>query len=135
MPFSAEPFVACGRVLIADDEPIVASSAAAIMEDFGFDVLTVADGRLAVDAFEKEQESFKLVILDVSMPHMSGLEVCRHIQRLRPGTPVILSSGYREQDVANEFKNAPSVFFISKPYRITQLEDLLRTALSSDALK
>jgi CheY-like chemotaxis protein len=131
MSESRETFEARGRVLLADDEPIVASSAEAILEDFGFEVLTVEDGQLAVEAFESDIDGFCLVLLDITMPRMSGLEACRHILQLRPKTPVILSSGYNEQDIAGEFEGDPSVRFISKPYRISQLEEMLRAIFST----
>jgi PAS domain S-box-containing protein len=81
------------RVLIVDDEQAVARSSARILERFGYRVTFRTDPEEALAVFREQPESFDLVISDLTMPGMSGIDVARAILALRPGFPVILMSG------------------------------------------
>ncbi len=66
------------------------------MELLGYQVNIFNDSREALEAFRSQPEIFDLVISDVTMPHMTGIELTREILEIRPGMPIILCSGYRE---------------------------------------
>ena len=80
------------------------------------------DGREALDLFRLRGEEIVAVVLDLTMPEMGGEETFRELRRIRPDVPVLLSSGYNEQDVTSRFAGKGLAAFVQKPYRP---EDLL----------
>jgi CheY-like chemotaxis protein len=118
-----------GTVLIVDDEETVCGLARLMMEEMGFLVLTGSDGREGLDVFRAHKDDICLVLIDMTMPHMDGAETFRELRRIRDGVPVILSSGYNEQTVTNQFAGKGLAGFIQKPYRYDQLIEVVRKAL------
>ena len=83
-----------GTVLLVDDEAMVRQVAASMLKFIGFDVLEAADGHEAVEVFRAHQEDILLVLLDMTMPRMSGEEAFDEIRKIKPDALVMLSSGY-----------------------------------------
>ncbi len=119
-----------GEVLIADDEPGVLEAGQALLESLGFTVLTAEDGEAAVARFLEHVDRLRLVIVDQTMPRMSGADVFRAIRRLRPGLPVILSSGFSEEEVGDALQADGLDGFLQKPYRLADLERAVRKVLA-----
>ena len=119
-----------GIVLLVDDEENVRSVGKAMLERFGFTVITACDGREALAIFEDDPDSFSCVVLDLTMPHMDGTETFREMRRVRPDVKVILSSGYNQQDVTDRFIGKKLAGFIQKPYRMGDLLEKLKEVLS-----
>jgi CheY-like chemotaxis protein len=91
---SAEPAPTGNEtVLLAEDEPGVAEFLALLLSEAGFDVISCADGREAVEKFHKYRDSLDLVLLDYRMPELNGIEVFDVIHEVSPEMPVILMSG------------------------------------------
>ena len=105
-----------GVILVADDEENVRIVAREMFEDRGFSVVTVMDGRQAVETFRARADEIVAVLLDLTMPVMGGEEAFKEIQAIRPGVPVILSSGFTEQDATSRFAGNEPAGFIQKPY-------------------
>ena len=118
-----------GLVLVVDDDAPVRQVAAMMLEDAGFRVLQAADGREGVELFRSYAEEIAAVLLDLTMPRMSGEEAFREMRRIRPDVPVILSSGYNEQDATNRFAGKGIAGFIQKPYRSADLLAEIRKVL------
>ncbi len=117
-----------GAVLLADDEESVREVAKDILEELGFTVLTAVNGQEALELFQAH-EDVRAVILDLTMPVLGGKEAFQRMRGLRPAVPVILSSGYTEQDITTRFsENAPDGF-IQKPFGPGDIARVLRTAL------
>jgi len=117
-----------GRVLVVDDEETVRKVARRVLEARGFTVDS-ADGGLA--ALQKVRETpgrFDAVLLDLTMPDMSGAATLEEIRRLRPDLPVVLSSGY-SQNESNARAMAAAAGFIQKPYRPAELVEAIRSAM------
>jgi len=110
-------------VLVADDEPALREMTAMVLEDMGLTVITAEDGWSCVELFRQQAESVGLVILDVTMPGMDGLDCMRQLRRIRPAVRVILTSGYSAEDVASDDGD----YFLCKPYT----PETLRQAVSS----
>lgn len=108
-----------GTALIIDDEDSVRAVARQTLESTGLKVMTAPDGRAGIELFEKMQDELLFVLLDLTMPHMSGEEVFRRIRLMKPNMPVILTSGYNEQEVTNRFAGKGLAGFIQKPLRPT----------------
>ena len=117
-------------ILIADDEDIVRQVAHAALEMAGFSVLQARDGEEAIEVFRNNADLVSLVILDMSMPRMGGEETFRALQRARPRVPVLLSSGFNEQDSTSRIAGRGFAGFIQKPYRPAELVTKVRQLLS-----
>jgi PAS domain S-box-containing protein len=105
-----------GTVLVADDEEAVRSVATQMLEAMGFQVVLATDGREAVERLRDHPGAFRLVLLDLTMPHLNGEEAYREIRRLRPDVPVVLMSGYTEQEVTKRFAGQGLSGFLQKPF-------------------
>lgn len=120
-----------GRVLVADDEPIVRDVTARMLASMGFSVDVVCDGRAAIERFQSDPDSYRLVLLDLTMPRMDGEETFADLRRIRPTVPVILMSGFTEQDAVSRFIGKGLAGFIAKPFRRQELLDRVKEALTS----
>ncbi len=85
-----------GVVLVVDDEKNVLRSTELLLRGFGFDVVVARDGAEAVGVFRARSGEIDVVLLDLTMPRMSGLETLVQLRRIAPAVPVVLTSGYGE---------------------------------------
>lgn len=109
-------------VLVVDDEMLVREALVRILRKAGFTVLQAGDGREAIEVFHKEQNSIDCVLLDLSMPELDGEETFRELRKIRHDLPVVLQSGYAEQDILNRVLGAGFAGVLQKP---TQTDVLL----------
>ncbi len=120
-----------GTILLVDDEETIRALGKRMLESLGFDVITAADGREAVELYQARGQDIRLVLLDLTMPHMNGEETFRELRQLDPRVRVVLSSGYMENDVASRFAGKGLAGFIQKPYTVTALAERLRQVLGT----
>ncbi len=125
-----------GRVLLVDDEALLLRGTQRYLARMGLEVETAEDGQAGVTAFRASLEpsgrAFDAVVVDLSMPGMDGFEVIRELRRLRPSTPVVLTSGYTSTDLAAQMSAlglAPPTAFLQKPYDTQLLMDELQRIL------
>jgi two-component system, cell cycle sensor histidine kinase and response regulator CckA len=97
-----------------------------MLEELGFSVITAGDGGEAVEIYRVRGREIAFVLLDLAMPRMNGEEAFRELRRMDPGVQVILSSGYREQEISVRFAGEGLTGFIQKPYQVARLRDALR---------
>jgi PAS domain S-box-containing protein len=90
------------RILVVDDEKLITSLYEAILESFGYQAIIFNSSPEALDFITREPQGFDLMITDMSMPHMNGLDLSRRALAIRPDLPIILCTGYSE--LANEEK-------------------------------
>ena len=109
-----------GTVLVVDDEESVRNIAKIMLERHGFTVMTALDGRDGVRVFRENVDRIDAVILDMTMPHMGGEEAFAQIQQIKPGTQVILASGYTEQDATHRFSGRGLAGFVHKPFQMAE---------------
>jgi two-component system cell cycle sensor histidine kinase/response regulator CckA len=133
---SGAPPGGAGRVLIMDDEEMVRDVARSFVETLGFHGTAVADGSAAVDAYVaamKEGTRFDAVLLDLTVPgSMGGKEAVAKLLEADPEATVIVSSGYSQDPVMAEHRKYGFSGVIAKPYRIAELGQVLKTAISAD---
>ncbi|MCA9298550.1 MAG: response regulator, partial [Phycisphaerales bacterium] len=91
--------VAPGRVLVVDDERVVREMIEATLEHEGYTPVACADGPSAIQRFREDPQAFQAVLLDVTLPTMSGGEVLRRLREVDPSISVLLMSGFVESDV------------------------------------
>ena len=118
-----------GTVLLVDDEDPVRAVGKRMLTRAGFEVLLARDGQEALDLFREHSARISCVILDMTMPNMDGEECYRNLKQIRADVPVILTSGYTEQLVAERFIGDAPAGFIQKPYVLGNLVEALREAL------
>ncbi len=123
-----------GTVLLADDEETVRVTSGRMLQHLGFEVIFASDGREAVEQFRKatgEGRAIACVILDLNMPFLDGYEVMREMKSRRADIPIILASGFHEQDVLQKCIGEKPCGFLQKPVQIKELATALKNALKS----
>ncbi len=120
-------------ILVVDDEQSLLRVVEAVLRKSGFDVRTALDGALALEIFRREPQQVAAVILDLSMPGMPGRQVLTELHKISPAVPVILTSGYSEQEATSGVTAGELAGFLKKPYRLDTLADKLRAVLGTAA--
>ncbi len=117
-----------GSVLVVEHEEGVRDVVARMLERLGFHILAAEDGVSALQRLEEHNGPVSAVLLDLSMPRMGGTEALLNIRERRPDVPVILMSGYTEQDVAARMVDQANgvVAFLQKPFLPEDLTSALR---------
>ena len=116
-------------VLVVDDEEIVRQTARHTLERYGYQTLSAKDGASAVDIYRRQPKAIGLVLLDLTMPVMSGEEALRHMQVINPEVRVLLSSGYNEVEAVQRFSGKGLAGFIQKPYTAAALAEKVKEVL------
>lgn len=122
-----------GRVLLADDDSRIRSLIASILESDGFAVVSVDDGREANRQVNISGGSFDLFVLDCTMPKLSGTDVYRTIRASGIRVPVILISGYHQEQVISDISNDDDAYFIKKPFSVDELIETANLSLQQRA--
>jgi PAS domain S-box-containing protein len=128
-PSEVEQLRGAGTILLVDDEEAVRKVAKLMLERAGYRVLVAADGNQAIDLFRQDPDEVSCVLLDLTMPRMSGEATFQQLRRLRDDVRVILSSGYSEEEATEHFAGKGLSGFIQKPYQSASLRAKLREVL------
>ena len=115
------------RILIVDDEAIVIRSCMRILDGDEFQVESVQDGRQALS--KVEENSYDVMILDVMMPNIDGLEVLRRVKETHPNVDVIMITGLSQIDTAVQAMKLGAFDYISKPFEPDELKLVVQRAL------
>ncbi len=119
-------------VLVVDDEAVVRKAMERILEKEGMEVETSSSGYLAIQRMQEKE--FDLVITDLKMPGMSGMEVLRTVKILQPDVPVIIITGYATVDTAVEAIQNGAFDYLAKPFTPEQITEKVRKALAQKAV-
>jgi PAS domain S-box-containing protein len=130
-PEKAAPDLAAASrtVLVVDDEAIVRNFARLALEQAGFRVVTANDGAEALEALQAGPD-ISVVVLDLTMPVMSGEQALPLIRAACPKVPVILSSGFSEAEISQRFSSAGIAGVLQKPYRVSAIVSLVAMSLA-----
>ena len=115
------------RILIVDDEAIVIRSCMRILDGDEFQVESVQDGRQALS--KVEENSYDVMILDVMMPNIDGLEVLRRVKETHPNVDVIMITGLSQIDTAVQAMKLGAFDYIAKPFEPDELKLVVQRAL------
>jgi PAS domain S-box-containing protein len=118
-----------GVVLVVDDEQIVRDMAQRVLERHGYTVLVADGGLAAIDILKRRPGKVDMVLLDLSMPGMSGEETLPELRKIRPEVKVLVSSGYSESEAMIMFRGQRVSGFLQKPYSSAVLADKVNRAL------
>jgi len=120
------------HILVVDDELLVRKMASTILERWGFDVATAASGEEALDYYRQHGDTVDLVLLDIAMPGLNGMEVLEQLRELNSRVRVVLASGHSMQSDFNQLIQAGCQAFVAKPYRAEQLVATIRQVLGEE---
>jgi len=123
--------VGAERILFVDDEAILAELGKELLESLGYKVVTKTNSLEALETFRADPHGFDLVITDMTMPGLRGEELAREIIALRPGMPIILSTGYSEFINETQAREMGIREFVMKPYMAAGFADKIRKALKT----
>jgi two-component system response regulator (stage 0 sporulation protein F) len=116
------------RLLVVDDNQGVRFLLRELLTSEGYEVLDAANAQEAI--FHAANDDLSLVLLDIKMPGMTGLEALNHIKTLSPNLPVILISAYSEMNMLNKaLKLHPQTLFISKPFDLDHVRKIVKNIL------
>jgi two-component system nitrogen regulation response regulator NtrX len=120
-------------ILIVDDEESVRNSLAGVMRDEGYDVVSAVSGKEGIDLLHETQPS--LVLLDIAMPEMDGIETLRRFKEMRPDMPVIMVTGHGTIETAVKTTKMGAYDFIEKPPELQHLTLVVKHGLEESRLR
>jgi two-component system cell cycle sensor histidine kinase/response regulator CckA len=118
-----------GTILVVDDDEGIRDLAQEALGRAGLSVLCARDGHEAIETFRRYRDEIRAVLLDRTMPDISGEEAFEEIRRLRPDARIVLMSGYSEERAVQHFAAADLVGFLKKPFLPETLTEEIRRAL------
>ncbi len=121
----AEPL----RILVVDDNEDLRETLSRVLKKTGFYVEIAADGFMAVDRYLKGD--FNVTLMDIDLPGINGVEAFRLIREMDPGAPVILMTGYSDEDLIQLAINEGAHCVLHKPLRIDKMIDTIKHAVPS----
>ena len=120
-------------VLVVDDEEAVRRVCCAFVERAGFSSIEASNGEEALSLFKKHVDEISCVMLDLTMPHMDGISAFRKMKLIRPDIPVILCSGYDEQEATQHFAKEGLSGFLQKPFGLEDMKHKIGQVLKAPA--
>jgi ligand-binding sensor domain-containing protein/signal transduction histidine kinase/CheY-like chemotaxis protein len=124
-----------GAILVVDDEASVRSVGRMALERGGFEVVLASDGREALQVYRQHGDRIDCILLDLTMPKLSGADTLRELRAINPEVRVVLSSGFTEQDAVGRVSGAPAQGFIQKPWKPEALVHAIEMALAQPVLR
>lgn len=117
------------RILVMEDDVNIAKGLATVLTDEEYDVQVVNDGQTALDAFKKQD--FDLLIADIRLPDMNGLDVIKQVRRHTPDTKIIVITGFVSTSVAVDAMHSGVTDFLPKPFSENQILKSVRKTLKT----
>lgn len=124
-----------GHILVIDDETIVRELAQMMLQRLGYTVSTAADGEAGINTYVHQQNQIDLVLVDMSMPDMDGMQCFKQLREINGNVKVILTTGFSREYLDAEAPHSPETSingFLQKPFLMQDLSDLLASCLSED---
>jgi DNA-binding NtrC family response regulator len=121
-------------VLVVDDEPMMRTMLQLGLEGDGFDVCLASNGGDAIELYGKHRDNIAVVLLDVRMPGLDGLQTLDALLKLNPKVQVCLMSGGTDSDKPEELRQRGAAYAIAKPFRLDQLAKVLRQLVCGAAV-
>ena len=121
------------KILVVDDEPEIRSLLAAVLQSKGYEVVTAADGEAALQQVPRERPA--VILMDLTMPRMGGLDALPEIKRLDPGVPVIICTAHADLATAVRAMKLGAYDYLTKPFDVELLALTLERALERNQLR
>ena len=122
-------------ILVVDDEPNICDASRRALNKQGYEIIVAANGTEAMGLFTQHRDKIKLILTDIMMPHMDGIEMIRQIRKLDPHIKVIAASGMVSASDSHqrleELAALDVKIFLDKPFSIDQLLEAIRVSLDA----
>lgn len=115
------------RILYIDDEESIVEISVLLLESLGYKVISFTDPVEALSEFERSPQDYDMIITDHTMPGLTGLELASKANRIRPGIPIIICSGYSEQLTPEKLQTAGISSYIVKPLTQARFSETIRS--------
>jgi two-component system, cell cycle sensor histidine kinase and response regulator CckA len=117
---------------VVEDEDAIREMACLFLNDGGYQVLTAASGREALEVWREHSDKIDLLLTDMKMPEgVSGLQLAEEMLRTRPNLKIVFTSGYSEDTVSSEFLTRTGARFLPKPYSYSAITQIIRESLDA----
>ncbi|OVE77305.1 hypothetical protein BVX99_02870 [bacterium F16] len=120
-----------GHILVVDDEDVMRNAAKAMLEELGYEITVAENGIDALRLFEARPDAFDLVLLDMIMPKMNGLDCFTKMRHVRPEVKVILVSGFTKEGDLEKMNDNGLAGFIRKPFRRVALSQIVHDVIDA----
>jgi two-component system cell cycle sensor histidine kinase/response regulator CckA len=117
-------------LLIVEDENEIRLLLGEVFRIENFEVFQASDGREALGLFREHQDDIDIVITDLGLPHLGGVELIEQMRAMKPGLKIIGSSGYGRANITEEVLNAGGDVFLPKPFVTSELIRTVRRLLA-----
>jgi CheY-like chemotaxis protein len=114
-----------GTILFVEDEQTLRTMGTNLFEILGFSAITAQNGREALEIYREQSSEIDLILLDLIMPEMGGIEAYRELRKINPEIPIIICSGYSIESVSDVIENDHNASFTSKPYTPNELRNVM----------
>jgi CheY-like chemotaxis protein len=125
-----------GKVLLVDDEEIILDVSREVLQFLGYEAAFAREGLAAIELYKQEKEAgrpFDLVIIDLTIPDgMGGRETIERLRSYDPGVKAVVSSGYANDPVVQDFASCGFSGRLTKPYRINEMKALLEDMIKKN---
>lgn len=122
-------------LLLVDDEEVIRKMGKRLLERFGYNVVSAADGQDALKRYKKTPSDIDLLILDMVMPKMNGKETLKQIRKINPNAKALLASGYLHENYSDKCMEDGFLGFIPKPFMASHILRMVRQSLDADTTK
>lgn len=124
-----EDLTGSSRLLLVEDEDAVRSFAVRALQNKGYEVFEASSGDNALEVIEEKKPKIDLMVSDVMMPGMDGIELGKRVREMYPGLTIIFMSGYTEDKFKDDM--GPDIHFLAKPFTLKQLAEKVKEVLDS----
>jgi two-component system, cell cycle sensor histidine kinase and response regulator CckA len=121
-----------GTILVVEDEKHMLRLLESTLIDNGFAVFTAADGEEAIENFCRHKTETDVVLLDVGLPKVKGIDVLHEIKREQPAVRVVIASGYLEPELRTKILKAGVEHIIHKPYIVDEVVEIMRSLIEKE---
>ena len=115
-------------ILVADDEVMIRNLVTLLLQAHGYVVLSASDGQEGLELSRRYPGTIELLVTDIEMPRLNGMDLCAHLLEERPGTKVIVMSGKEMDEIVSKNANLP---FLPKPFDGERLLERVRAILGA----
>ena len=120
-----------GTILLVDDEDELLRIGKRMLTSMGFSVITASNGREALETYSAKTSAIQLIMMDLTMPEMDGIEAYYELRKVALSVPIVICSGYGKDAIPSAISNDVHVGFVPKPYRAEQVRNMLRRLLDN----